>query len=420
MRAAMPLRHLFVDMNSFFASVEQQERPELRGRPVAVVPMLADSTSCIAASYEAKAFGVKTGTPVWEAKRLCPGLVFVAGNHRRYVQMHHRIVDAVGSCVPVRKIRSVDEMVCDLLGEERKPENAAALAGRIKAAIFARAGDWMRCSIGVGPNELLAKMAADMKKPDGLTLIADAELPHALHGLKLTDFPGVAKRMERRLHLHGIFTVQQFCAAPAATLGQVWGSRMLGEKWYRLVRGEDVAEKPTHRHTVGHSHVLPPELRTEAGAYGVLVRLAHKAAARMRKIGYWTGSVSVGVSFQNREANRKSGWSAFGWGDSCRIGHCEDTPTILRAVSHLWKKKPTEGIPMKVGLTLADLRPAKTATPSLFAEERGQADLSRAMDEVNREFGASVVHFGSMFGMKDEAPTRIAFTQIPDFDRVVN
>lgn len=416
----MPLRYLFIDMNSFFASVEQQDKPWLRGKPVAVVPVLANTTSCIAASYEAKAFGVKTGTPVWEAKRLCPGIQFIEAEHRRYVIMHHRIVEAVGSCLPIEKIKSVDEMVGKLIGDERRPENAAALGMRIKEAIYARAGDYMRCSIGVAPNELLAKMGADMKKPDGLTILADADLPGALHGLQLTDFPGIAKRMERRHHLHGIFTVQQFCAASAKALAPIWGSRMIGEKWFRIVRGEDVVDKPTHRQTVGHSHVLPPELRTEDGAFGVLIRLAHKAAARMRKIAYWAGAVSVGVTFRDMLAQQKSGWGTFGWEASCKIAHCEDTPAILRAVSNLWKKRPTDGVPFKVGMTLWDLRPARSATPSLFPEERLQADLSRAMDDVNREFGASVVHFGSMLGLRDAAPSRIAFTQIPDFDRVVN
>lgn len=416
----MPLRYMFIDMNSFFASVEQQDKPWLRGQPVAVVPVLANTTSCIAASYEAKAFGVKTGTPVWEAKRLCPGIKLIEAEHRRYVVMHHRIVDAVGSCLPIERIKSVDEMVGKLIGDERKLEKAAELGRRIKAAIYARAGDYMRCSIGIAPNELIAKMAADMHKPDGLTLLADADLPTALHGLKLTDFPGIAKRMERRLHLHGIFTVPQFCAAPAKTLATVWGSRMLGEKWFRLVRGEDVPEKPTHRQTVGHSHVLPPELRTNDGAYGVLVRLAHKATARMRKIAYWAGAVSVGVTFRDTRPQQKSGWNTFGWEASCKLAHCEDTPTVLRAVANLWKKRPAEGVPFKVGLTLSDLKPARNATPSLFPEERLQAELSHAMDDVNREFGASVVYFGSMFGLRDAAPTRIAFTQIPDFDRVVN
>jgi DNA polymerase-4 len=278
----------------------------------------------------------------------------------------------------------------------------------------------MRCSIGIAPNELLAKMAADMKKPDGLTILDQGDLPHALHSLRLNDFPGIAKRMERRMNLLGIFTVKQFCAAPPQTLAEVWGSRMLGEKWHRLLRGDDVPEKPTHRHTVGHSHVLPPELRTEVGAYGVLVRLAHKATARMRKIGYWAGSISVGVNFRDAAPRQVSGWTSYGWKASCRMAHCEDTPTVLRAVSALWEKRPPGGVPYKVGMVLSDLRSTRNSTPSLFPEERSQADLSRAMDKVNHEFGASVVYFGSMFGLRDAAPTRIAFTQIPDFDREVN
>jgi DNA polymerase-4 len=416
----MALRYLFVDMNSFFASVEQQDKPWLRGRPVAVVPVLADTTSCIAASYEAKAYGVKTGTAVWEAKQLCPGIQFIEGNHQRYVTMHHRIIEAVGSCLPVEKIKSVDEMVGKLIGDERKPQRAIELGRRIKAAIYERAGRYMRCSIGIAPNELLAKMAADLKKPDGLTILDTADLPHALHPLKLTDFPGIARRMERRMNLLGIFTVPQFCAAPAKTLAAIWGSRIVGEKWHRLLRGDDVPDKPTHRHTVGHSHVLPPELRSDAGAYGVLVRLAHKAAARLRKIGYWAGAVSVGVNFRDAAPRQVSGWTNYGWKASCHVAQCDDTPSILRALSHLWGQRPPGGMPFKVGLVLSDLRAARNATPSLFSEERSQADLSRAMDKVNREFGASVVYFGGMFGRRDAAPTRIAFTQIPDLDREVN
>ncbi len=106
------LNWLFVDMNSYFASVEQDTRPELRGRPVAIVPMMADTTCCLAASYEAKAFGVKTGISVADAKQLCPGLVLVEARHELYVQYHHRIIEAVESCLPVTAVLSVDEMAC--------------------------------------------------------------------------------------------------------------------------------------------------------------------------------------------------------------------------------------------------------------------------------------------------------------------
>ena len=415
----MPLRSLFIDMNSFFASCEQQDRPGLRGRPVAVIPTDANTTSCIAASYEAKQFGVKTGTPVWEAKRLCPGIVCLPADHRRYVIMHNRIVDAVGGVIPVDQIRSIDEMSCRLTPAEQSPAAATAIAHQIKAAIRARAGDYLSCSIGVGPNELLSKVAADMRKPDGLVVLSDAELPAALYRLQLNDFPGVGPRMERRLRLMGVFTVRQFCAAPAKVLAEVWGSKLLGEKWWRILRGEDVRDRPTRRQTVGHSHVLPPDLRTDEGAYGVLVRLVHKAAARMRKIDYWAGAVSIGVSYKDDDA-AAFGWGRNGWGAGRHLPRCQDTPGILRVVAELWDGRPRDREPFKVAMALTDLVPARSATPSLFAEDRRATELSHAMDAVNREFGASVVYLGSMFGMRDAAPNRIAFTNIPDLDREVS
>jgi DNA polymerase-4 len=448
----MPLRCLFVDMNAFFASVEQQADPALRGRAVAVVPTLAETTCCIAASYQAKALGIKTGTPVWEARKLGRGqVIFKMANHRNYVLMHNRIRDAVGSVLPVEHVASIDEMCCRLVGEERRPERAVALAQRIKAAIRERAGECMACSIGIAPNRMLAKTASDMQKPDGLTVLSDENLPHALNRLKLQDFPGIGPRMARRLNLQGILTVSQLCGMSAAALSEVWGSKVLGVRWHRLLRGEDVVDEPTRRQTVSHSHILPPQLRNEAGAYGVLVRLTHKAAARLRKINYWAGGVSVDVSFQDsvraeepplRQVSRaasaalpdefaagepdappppyQSRWrSQRRWDLGCRLPHCQDTPNILEAVATLWRQRPP-GTPFKVGMVLWDLRPARSATPSLFEDDRKARDVSRTMDDVNREFGASVIHYGAMFGLKDAAPSRVAFTQIPDFDRRVN
>ncbi|MHB8907055.1 MAG: Y-family DNA polymerase, partial [Melioribacteraceae bacterium] len=114
----MPLRNLFLDFNSYFASVEQQLNPALRNKPVAVVPTKAETTCCIAASYEAKKFGIKTGTIVSEAKKLCPGLIIVEANHRSYIEFHHKLVETVGTCLPVDQVMSVDEMVCSLIGKE--------------------------------------------------------------------------------------------------------------------------------------------------------------------------------------------------------------------------------------------------------------------------------------------------------------
>jgi DNA polymerase-4 len=415
----VPLRHLFIDMNAFFASCEKQADPKLRARPVAVVPVDADTTSCIAACYIAKKHGVRCGTPKWEAKKMCPGIVFRVADHKKYVVMHNRVVAAVNRVIPVEHVMSIDEMACRLVGEQRSVNGTIGIAGRIKAEIYATAGDQMHCSIGAGPNVMLSKVAADMNKPNGLTLLPDSDMPEALYRLKLTDFPGVGPRMDRRLRLLGICTVEQFVRAPLKTLCDVWGSKVLGERWFRMLRGEDVPETPTRRQTVSHSHVLPPDLRTDQGAYGVLMRLVHKAAARLRKIGYWCGAISVGASYAN-DGSRDSAW----WEDSVRVPRCQDTPALVAAAAKLWDGRPwrgrNDGKPFKVGAVLSDLVPARSATPSLFDEDHKAAELSAAMDDVNAEFGASVVHLGAMWGMKDAAPSRVAFTQIPDFDRRVN
>jgi DNA polymerase IV len=137
----MTLRALYIDFNSYFASVEQQERPELRGKPVAVLPVMTDSTCCIAASYEAKRFGVKTGTNVGEAKRMCPGLVCVPARHERYVEYHQALLKVIDTCIPVDEVRSIDEMACSLTGSWRQRDKAVSVARQIKQAIRREVGE---------------------------------------------------------------------------------------------------------------------------------------------------------------------------------------------------------------------------------------------------------------------------------------
>lgn len=402
----MPLRYLFVDMNAFFASVEQQDFPELRGKPVAVVPVKdVRTTCCLAASYEAKRTGIKTGMPVWEALALCPELVLRVGRHDRYTEVHHGIVKAVGRCVPVDRVMSIDEMACKLIGEERMIARATAIAHQIKREIAA-VGDSLRCSIGVGPNVMLAKVAGDMKKPDGLTFICPDDLPTKLYQLKLTDFPGIGRQMEKRLHRAGITEVRQLMRLTVKQLSAVWGSKVHGERWYHVLRGEEVWEKPTTRRTVGHSHVMAPEFRTDAGAYGVMSRLIHKAAARLRTIDYWAGALSISVRYEDGRR----------WEMGCKLPQCQDTLSLLQAFGAMWRRRPPTGRPQQVAMVLTDLVPTKAATPSLFEFDRQVTDLSHAMDRVNRQFGKHKVHFGVVHGLEETAPVRIAFSQIPEFD----
>lgn len=294
----MRLTYLFVDMNSYFASVEQELNPKLRGRPVAVAPMLTDRTCCIAASYEAKKWGIKTGTPVGEARLRCPGLIVVPARPRAYVEMHHRIVQAVESCFHIDAILSIDEMIGRISVSEQDPAKARLLGEKIKTTIKTQVGSTLNCSVGIAPNRLLAKIAADMKKPDGLTIIEAQDIPQRLYSLKLVDFPGIGSQMELRLLRQGILTVEQLYQLSEHELAQIWGG-IMGRRWWYHIRGFDLPVVATHRSTVGHSHVLAPEFRTDAGAYAVLLRLVHKAARRLRSYGYWTQRFSASVRYLN-------------------------------------------------------------------------------------------------------------------------
>lgn len=403
----MALKYLFVDMNAYFASVEQQFRPELRGRPVAVVPVKAETTCCIAASYEARPFGVKTGTIVAEARRMCPGLVLVEARHELYVRVHEAICAAVETCLPIRKVHSIDEMSCTLSSTDTSIDRAVEKGLAVKAAVRNHVGEFLKCSVGLSSSPFLAKVAADMKKPDGLTVLPQEELPQALYGLELIDFPGIgARRNERLMTRHGIRTVQQLCELTPTEMERVWGGPA-GRQYWLALRGHDVIRPSTQRGTVSHSHVLPPAWRTPDAAQGVLIRMLCKAAARMRRLAYQAGRLDVFVTFLG---------GAGAWHDWSRLGGCCDTSSMMEAFVKMWSVRPRFGTPLKVGVVLSDLTARQSATAPLFQGERNRVDLSQAMDKINERYGRDAVHLGSVHTVLGSAPTRIAFSNVPDLD----
>lgn len=394
---------LFLDMNSFFASVEQEMDPSLRGKPVAVVPLLADSTCCIAVSYEGKAFGVKTGTLVGEARRLCPQMKFIVGDHSHYVRYHNMIVEAVESCVPVDSVCSIDEMACRLTGYQQDVEVAAALAVKIKETIRDKVGSSLKCSIGLGPNRYLAKIAGDMKKPDGFTVIQPCDLPEILYQLKLRDLTGVGKKTEERLIRNGITSMKQLLSLSPEEMNKAWGSVCGTEIWH-LLRGENLQERATEQKSISHSHVLPPELRNRAGALRILKKLTDKAAMRLRKEGFFASGINIHVRFTGQ-----SGWQA-----RCSLMETQDTLAFIHAIKTLWKELPA-GQVFAVGVALSGLVPEALHAPSLFEDQR-RGRLTKTLDQINEKFGKDVLHYGATHESSGLVPLRIAFTRIPDAD----
>jgi DNA polymerase-4 len=413
---------LFLDLNSYFASVEQELQPTLRGRPVAVVPLMADTTCCIAASYEAKAFGIRTGTQVGEAKKMCPGIALIEARHELYVQYHHKIVQAVERYVPVASVMSIDEMACRLIGREQPLIAALDLARRIKAGIREHAGETLRCSIGLAPNRYLSKIASDMDKPDGLVALTPDILEAALLQLTPRDLPGIGARMEKRLQACGIRTMTQLYALDREAMNQVWGS-IHGEKLWHWLRGEDFEDAELeHQKSIGHSHVLPPEMRTPDGAYAVVSKLLHKTAMRLRTAKLWATNIRLTIKFAVPNAAKKhySGIPESAWSQSTSLIECQDNQTLIDGLKKLWASRPQGAAhqkPFFIGVTLANLVPDHLHTLSLFSgleTEARRTRLSSTMDKINTKHGTSTLCFASMLPAGSAAATRIAFTSIPD------
>jgi DNA polymerase-4 len=441
------LRSLFVDFNSYFASVEQQLNPALRGRPVGVVPVLAETSCCIAASYEAKALGIGTGTGVAEARRLCPDIAIVLADHAKYVEMHHRAVAVVDTLAPVRQVLSIDEMECELTGRWQQRERAVGLAERVKAEVVAQLGECMRTSVGIAPNTLLAKLASNMQKPDGLTVIEAHELPQRLYGLKPKAINGIGPRMVQRLERCGIHTMEQLYAAPRELLRTAWGG-VAGAEMYDKLRGQWYGPRETVAKSLGHSHVLPPDLRNPAGAFAVLNRLTQKAAMRLRKQNVYATSMSVHVRCRHGYGGNRG--QRMGDDRAAHIGETQDTAFLLHTLEQLWHS----GLhllaqPVTVGVQLHGLIEAGQHTGDLFgfdeaaADAKGTSDTGKepevtgslsartaqkiepvrdrrkllaAIDMLNGKHGKNTVYFASAQAGLDHAPMRIAFNRIPDLE----
>ncbi|MFN3698402.1 MAG: DNA polymerase thumb domain-containing protein [Pseudobdellovibrio sp.] len=395
------IKYLLVDLNSFFASCEQQDQPHLRGKPVAVVPMMADSTSVIASSIQAKHKGVKTGTKVIDAKKLCPGIVFVEGNHRRYTEYHHKIVRAVDEICPVHKVLSIDEMVCELIGRETQIENARLIASKIKNNIETKVGKCLTSSIGLSTNIMLAKLASDMMKPDGLVIIEKDKIGEMIDHLPVEALSGVGRNMQYRLNQRGYYKVGQLRQISSQQMKNLWGS-IVGLRLSRELHGEDIEHKVEKSKSLSHQHVLPPNSRNPQSAFEVLLKLTAKAVSRLR---YSRQKCRIiGISIRDLKDNRK-------FEKSVSFQETNDTFFLIDQV-----KKMTSTLcvtkPIKVSVYLGNLSDAAHEQLSLFTETKLNK-LSYVMDLVNQKYGPNSLISAGYLEATDHAKTRVSFNHIP-------
>ncbi|MBM6592752.1 Y-family DNA polymerase [Microvirga pudoricolor] len=405
------LERLYVDFDSFFASAEQHLQPHLRGRPMGVIPIRSEHTGLIAVSREAKALGVRRGTTVREARRIHPRMVFVTARHDVYVRLHGEILAAIETVLPVREVRSIDEMVCALAPAERA--SALGVGRRVKDAIAARIGPTLTCSVGLGPNELLAKIAAELRKPDGLLAIRPDELPGPLLSLGLTDIPGIARGNAARLERAGVATVEALWGLQPKEARRLWGN-VEGERLWMELHGYAMERPATRRQMFGHGRVLPGSWRTLGGAYACARVLLAKAASRLRREGFTTRALALWLTDRD----------SAGWYGEERFRPTRDDPSLLTSLARLFLHAEREyagpGV-RSVHVTLHDLVPTGEVEADLFGQtpeakvKRRMEDLSLIADRLNARYRGRKLHWGPWAEIPGGyAGAKIAFNRIPD------
>ncbi|WP_262296682.1 Y-family DNA polymerase [Microvirga sesbaniae] len=410
MRKPTGLERLYVDFDSFFASAEQHLRPHLRGRPIGVIPVDSEHTGLIAVSREAKAQGVKRGTFVHEARRQCPDLVLVTARHDAYVALHHAIVRAIETVVPVKAVCSIDEMLCALMPAEWP--QALGIGERVKEAVARDIGPTLTCSVGLGPNDLLAKIAAEMEKPDGLVALHPDDLPGRLLALDLTDVPGIARGNAARLARAGVGDMAALWRLQPKELRRLWGS-VEGERLWMGLHGYTVERPETRRRMFGHGRVLPAEWRSLDGAHAAARVLLAKASARMRRAGFSARALALWLTDR----------TSAGWHGEERFRPTRDDPSLLASLSRLFLLAEREEMnrSRSVHVALHDLVPVADIEEDLFGHtpeaqlKRRMEHLSALADQLNVTHRRTLLHWGPWVTIPGGyAGAKIAFNRIPD------
>lgn len=412
MRKPDQIEHLYCDFDGFFAGVEEQLKPALRGRPIGIVPFPdSDRTICIAANAKAKSFGVRTGTPVWEARELCPDIALVPQSPDLYARAHRKLINLIESVVPVDAVCSVDELACWLDEKMRRRPQDLALA--IKRQIVLEVGAFVTCSIGFAPNRLLAKIACKLDKPNGITVMAPADLPGRLLTLDFGAIPGIGNAMSRRLAAAGITTVAELWRTQPKQLRALWGS-VSGERFWYALHGYDIEAQPGERRMYGHSRVLPPDSRSLAPARGCAIMLATKAARRMRRDGYAALRVMLMLEAKGRR-----------WIEEEPLESVSDDHGCLDGLTRIWRRVeralPRSIQIVRLGVVFSEITPSSARQLELFGvddlQRQRHEKISAAVDTLNRRYGQTVVSQGPWRPPAGGyAGGKIAYSRVPDHE----
>jgi DNA polymerase-4 len=408
-----PPEVMHIDLNSCFATVEQQARPLLRNRPVAVTNRLTKNACVIAASYEAKARGIKVGMSFSEAKLLAPDLVMVESDPPKYHHVYKILVNIMKSYSPNITMKSIDEGIIDFGGTTRLINRRPLqdIGYEIKQRLRDEVGPWMKCNVGIAPNRFLAKQAAGLHKPDGLDTISQANLRQTLAKLKLTDLTGIAERNQARLNAAGILTPLQFLDTPSDLLRVRVFKSVCGEDWYQRLRGWEVDNHEWETKSIGRQFVLDDIRPTDEVLRARLAYLCETTAMKLRYKQMCARGIFVYVRFAGGDYwyERRKFKSTF-------FSNTE----VYRRATLLFNRRPQDDWAREIGVSCYGLEPSNFNQVSLLEEVNREVWLTEAVDKINQDFGEFTITYANSLTAKSVVKQKIPFGTTRYFDLLCN
>lgn len=396
---------MHIDLNSCFATVEQQARPMLRGRPVGITNRRGEKArySCIvAASYEAKSLGVKVGMRADEALTYAPGMVLLETDPPKYHYAYQKLVAIMRSYSPDVSMKSIDEGVIDFHGtrEHINRRSLEDIGYEIKQRLREEVGCWMRCNIGIAPNRFLAKLAASLHKPDGMDVIDHRNLRQVLGGLQLTDLHGIAERNQARLNTAGIYTPLQFLDAPSELLRRQVFHSICGEDWYQRLRGHEIDDVEHDTKTIGRQYVLEDARLDDATINSRLAYLCETTGMKLRYKGFSARGIMVYARYLGGDY-----WYERRMFKTTFFSNAE----VHRRAMLLFNRRPHHDYVREIGVTCYQLTPSDRAQISLLDEVNRENWLTEAVDKVNERYGEFTVTFAGSYASRGVVKQKIPF-----------
>ena len=398
---------MHLDINSCFATIEQQANPFLRGKPLVVAAYDSPGGYVIAPSIEAKKIGIRVGMRVKDAKNIFPNVFVLTPDPWKYRNVHLALRKILLSYTNKLVPKSIDEFVLNLEGYPcLRRKSMTDIADEIKFRIREEIGEWMSVSVGISTNRFLAKLASSFHKPDGLDEINKSNYLKVYSDLKLTDLSGIKTRNAIRLNMMGIFNVMDFYNSPLWKLKASFKS-INSYYWFLRLRGWKIDNFETSRKSYGNSYALPKPFKDLNELSPILMKLVEKMSSRLRKVNLKTQGIHLAVYYRDGSFWHKGVKTSRVLFDTRDI-----YKEILRLMAFSYLGKPVK----EVFVSCFNLVRNESSQLEIFEDVLKKEKISKSIDEINNRWGQFVVYSAKMVNTKSYVPDRIAFGGVKELE----